>query len=144
MVSVLFVCVENSCRSQMAEGFASNFGKGLLIAYSAGSKPAKEVNPYAVEVMRESGIDLVNVKPKSFQQLLVEKFDYVITLGCKDSCPFVSAKQYQDWLIEDPKGRTKDVFRKVRDTIKEKVKNFIKDLRLSAVNNKEENDEKAF
>ncbi|MDD5655292.1 MAG: arsenate reductase ArsC [Candidatus Omnitrophota bacterium] len=125
MKKVLFVCVENSCRSQMAEGFARQYGGNVLEAYSAGSKPSGTVNPYAVKVMREAGIDISLQESKGFNELPAKEFDYVITLGCQDTCPFVPAVKHLEWQIEDPKGRDLDFFRSVRDNIKLKVQELI-------------------
>jgi arsenate reductase (thioredoxin) len=126
MKKVLFVCVENSCRSQMAEGFARNLGGGLISAYSAGSRPSGKINPEAIKVMREAGIDISSQSSKGFDQLPVREFDYVITLGCRDACPFVPAKEHIDWNIADPKGENVEFFRKVRDDIADKVKELLK------------------
>ena len=128
MKKVLFVCVENSCRSQMAEGFARNLGAGIIEAYSAGSRPSGKINPEAIRVMQELGIDISSQRSKGFDQLPVKEFDFVLTLGCQDACPFVPAKQHIDWNIEDPKNKDTDFFRKVRDDIADKVKELIKDV----------------
>jgi glutathione/glutaredoxin type arsenate reductase len=128
MKKVLFVCVENSCRSQMAEGFAKALGGLKLEAYSAGSRPSGKVNPDAVKIMREVGIDISTVKSKGFNDLAVKDFDYVITMGCKDICPLVPAKEHIDWRIEDPKGKGEEFFRKTRDLIKEKVELLIREV----------------
>jgi len=125
MVTVLFVCVENSCRSQMAEGFAKEMGEGILRAYSAGSRPSGEVNPMAISVMSEAGIDISRNGSKGFNRLPVKEFDYVITLGCKDICPLVPAKEHIEWHIDDPKGRGIEFFRKVRDDIRGKVADLV-------------------
>jgi arsenate reductase (thioredoxin) len=130
MKKVLFVCIENSCRSQMAEAFANQLGKGTLEAYSAGSKPSGGVNPVAVKVMQESGLDISQQRPKGFDELTIRKFDYVITLGCQDVCPFVPADKHIEWGIEDPKDRDPEFFRKVRDDIKAKVEKLIEQLIL--------------
>lgn len=122
MKKVLFVCVENSCRSQMAEGFAKLFGKGIFESYSAGSKPSGKVEPVAVEVMKEAGIDISSQKSKGFNDVGVKGFDMVITLGCGDVCPFVPAKEHIEWKIDDPKGKEIGIFRMVRDQIKDHVK----------------------
>ena len=129
MKTVLFVCVENSCRSQMAEGFARNFGEGIIEAYSAGSRPSGKINPEAIRVMQELGIDISSQNSKGFDQLPVKEFDYVVTLGCQDVCPFVPAKQHIDWSIADPKEKDVKFFRKVRDDIADKVKELIKNVR---------------
>ena len=121
MANVLFVCIENACRSQMAEGIANYLAKGTLKAFSAGSDPAEGVNPDAVKVMQEIGIDISHAHPKGFGLLPLSKFDYVVTLGCKDTCPLIPAEQHIEWQIEDPKGKPVDFFRKVRDQIKERI-----------------------
>jgi arsenate reductase (thioredoxin) len=131
MKKVLFVCIENSCRSQMAEGFASLFGKDVLEAYSAGSKASGRVDPNAVKVMHEAGVDISGHRSKGFHEVPVKEFDYVITMGCGDQCPFVPAKKRIDWQIEDPRDRDMDFFRKVRDNIKRKVQGLISTVSLS-------------
>ncbi|MDD5155522.1 MAG: arsenate reductase ArsC [Candidatus Omnitrophica bacterium] len=122
---VLFVCIENACRSQIAEGFANYLGKDILEAYSAGSKPSGKVNPYAIEVMREAGIDISGQSSKGFDELAVKEFDYVFTMGCRDVCPFLPADKHIEWNIEDPKGKDISFFRKIRDQIKTKIIDFI-------------------
>ena len=107
---ILFVCVENSCRSQMAEGIARHLGKGILEVYSAGSKPKSEVDPNAIKVMQEIGIDISSYKSKGFNEVPIRNFDYVITLGCKDVCPFFPAEKHIEWNIDDPKGKDIDFF----------------------------------
>ncbi|TAM42732.1 arsenate reductase ArsC, partial [bacterium] len=124
---VLFVCVENSCRSQMADGFARVLGQGKIEPYSAGSRPSGKVNPEAIKVMQEAGIDISGAQSKGFYDLGAKDFDYVITMGCKDTCPFVPAKKHIDWQIEDPKGKGEDFFRKTRDLIKEKIESLIRE-----------------
>ncbi len=130
MKKVLFVCVENSCRSQIAEGFSRAFGKGIMEAYSAGSKSSGKVNSLAIEVMREVGIDISNNISKSFSELAVSNFDYVITMGCQDVCPIIPARKHIEWQIDDPKGKDMDFFRKVRDDISYKVGELIKNVPL--------------
>ncbi|HTY12779.1 MAG TPA: arsenate reductase ArsC [Candidatus Omnitrophota bacterium] len=122
---VLFVCVENSCRSQMAEGWARHLFGDKLDAYSAGSKPSGAVNSDAIKAMSEINIDISAQRPKSFTDLPVKKFDCVITMGCQDACPFFPAKEHLDWRIEDPKGKGLDVFRRVREEIGQKVRGLI-------------------
>jgi len=128
MKKVLFVCVENSCRSQMAEGFARLFGEGIFEPYSAGSKPSGKVDHMAVEVMKEAGIDISSQKSKGFNDLSIKEFDMVITLGCSDVCPFVPAKEHMEWKIGDPKGKDIDFFRIVRDQIKDRVKRLAESI----------------
>jgi len=122
MKKVLFVCVGNSCRSQMAEGFARFFGGGMLEPYSAGSRPFGRVDPIAIKVMKEAGIDISSQRSKGFDELGVKEFDMVITLGCGDVCPFVPAKKHVNWQIEDPKGGEIEHFRMIRDRIRDLVK----------------------
>ena len=121
IVKILFVCVENSCRSQMAEGFARMYGKVKIEVFSAGSRSSGKVNQTAVEVMKEIGIDIGKQGSKGFDALPYKEFDLLITMGCGDECPFVPAKKRIDWQIRDPKGQSIEVFREVRDLIKEKV-----------------------
>jgi glutathione/glutaredoxin type arsenate reductase len=122
---VLFVCVENSCRSQMAEGFAKKHGGDKIEAFSAGSKPAGIVNPDAIKVMKEIGIDISDQTSKGFELLPYNKFDYIVTMGCQDTCPYFPAQKKVEWQIEDPKGKGLEVFRKVRDEIGKKVKELL-------------------
>ena len=119
---VLFVCVENSNRSQMAEAFARIHGADRVEAYSAGSRPSGQVNQKAVEAMRELGYDLSQHKSKSLEEIPDVQYDFVATMGCGDECPFIRAKQREDWDIPDPKTMAPDEFRKVRDMIENKVK----------------------
>lgn len=126
--NILFVCIENSCRSQLAEAIVNNRYWRKFAAYSAGSEPSGKVNPLAVEVMKEIGIDISEQKSKGFNQVGDLEFDYVITLGCLpdgqtggDECPIYPARQRRDWQIEDPKNKPIQFFRKVRDEIKRKI-----------------------
>lgn len=128
MKSILFVCIENSCRSQIAEGFARAMADNAYAVYSAGSRPSGIVNPTAINVMREIGIDISKNDSKGFDDLPVKKFDRVITLGCGDQCPFVPADIHIDWKIPDPKGRDLEFFRSVRDLIKQHVQQLIQEL----------------
>lgn len=122
MKRLLFVCVENSCRSQMAEAFAHMFGGDAVEAYSAGSRPSGVVNPKAIESMREIDYDLSTHESKSLDDLPQIEWDFVATMGCGDECPFVRAKRREDWQIPDPKNMDADDFRKVRDEIGERVR----------------------
>jgi len=119
---VLFVCVENSNRSQMAEGFARMHGGDKVEAYSAGSRPSGQVNPKAIEAMNELGYDLSKHASKSLSDIPDVEYDLVATMGCGDECPFVRAKRHEDWDIPDPKDLQGDEFRRVRDLIGTKVK----------------------
>jgi len=125
---VLFVCVENANRSQMAEAFARILGGKLVEAYSAGSHPSGKVNPKAVEAMRELGYDLSIHGSKSLDELPDVAFDFVATMGCGDACPMVRAKQRADWSIPDPKHLPSDEFRIVRDLIQDKVRVTLDEL----------------
>ncbi len=128
MKKVLFVCIENSCRSQMAEGFARLFGKGVFEPYSAGSKPSGKIADSAEEVMKEVGIEISSQKSKGFNDLNIKEFDIVITLGCGDVCPFIPAKEHIEWKIDDPKGKGIEYFRIVRDNIQGHVKKLAESI----------------
>ena len=119
---LLFVCVENSSRSQMAEAFARIYGGEAVEAFSAGSRPSGNVNPEAIESMREVGYDLSSHESKSLDDLPDVEWDFVATMGCGDECPFVRARHREDWQIPDPKNMTPEEFRKVRDGIGLKVR----------------------
>ncbi|MCM8792508.1 MAG: Mov34/MPN/PAD-1 family protein [Candidatus Omnitrophica bacterium] len=120
--NILFVCRENSCRSQIAEAIVNNFYWQKFLAYSAGSKPSGKINPLAIEVMKEIGIDISGQKSKGFDQIKGIEFDYVITMGCTDYCPIYPAKQKFEWEISDPEGKPKEFFRQIREEIKNKIK----------------------
>jgi arsenate reductase (thioredoxin) len=113
---VLFVCIENSCRSQMAEAFAHLLAPTIQ-AISAGSHPSGKIHPKAVTVMAELGYDMVVHYSKSLQEIPRAKFDYVITMGCGDECPFIPARYHEDWELPDPKNLPLEEFRRVRDQI---------------------------
>ena len=133
VIRILFVCVENACRSQMAEGFARKLGQGKIEAFSAGSQPAGIVDPQAIAVMKEIGIDLSKQRSKSFSGIPYPEFDYVITLGCKDICPFFPSREKTTWEIPDPKGQPISEFRKTRDLIKAKVKELLERIDLGDI-----------
>jgi len=118
----LFVCVENSNRSQMAEAFARIHGGEGVEAFSAGSRPSGVVNPKAIASMAELGYDLSRHGSKSLDEIPEGEYDFVATMGCGDACPFVRAKQRADWQIPDPKNLDPDEFRKVRDLIEAQVR----------------------
>lgn len=122
---VLFVCVENSCRSQIAEAFAHIHGKELIEAYSSGSRPSGVVNPKAIETMKEIGYDLANHTSKSLNDIPEGEYEYAITMGCGDECPFVLAKHREDWQIPDPKAMPPDEFRTIRNLIESKIKELL-------------------
>ncbi|MDD5530471.1 MAG: arsenate reductase ArsC [bacterium] len=123
--TILFVCIENACRSQMAEGFAKAYAVDAVDAYSAGSSPSGVVNPIAVRVMKEKGIDISSQISKGFGQLSIPKFDYIITMGCKDICPFYPGAKRIEWQIPSPKGKSIEEFREIRDKIEKRVIEFI-------------------
>jgi protein-tyrosine-phosphatase len=125
---VLFICIENANRSQMAEGFAHAFGGDMIEPYSAGSKPRGEINPKAIEFMRELDIDISTQSSTGFDDLPTHEFDYVVTMGCGDVCPYVPAKQHLDWDLPDPKSLPPDEFRAVRDEIGRRVKVLIEGM----------------
>ncbi len=122
---ILFVCVENSNRSQMAEAFARRQGGGCVEAYSAGSRPSGQVNPRAVQFMREVGYDLATHESKSLDLFNGTEIDVAVTMGCGDACPLVPAGRREEWNIPDPKELPDDEFRKVRDLIERKVKELL-------------------
>jgi protein-tyrosine-phosphatase len=125
---VLFVCVENACRSQIAEAFAKIHGKGLVDAFSSGSSPSGKVNEKAVAAMKETGYELSEHVSKSLSEIPDIEYDYVITMGCGDRCPFVNARKREDWKIPDPKDMDEDDFRKVRDMIEDAVKKLLTNM----------------
>lgn len=118
---VVFVCVENSCRSQMAEGFARKLGAGVLDAHSAGSRPSGKVNETAVTLMLEAGVDISKNSSKGLGDLPPGTWDWVVTMGCGDACPHLSARRRVDWALPDPKHMALEDFRKVRDDIAKRV-----------------------
>jgi protein-tyrosine-phosphatase len=125
---VLFVCVENSNRSQMAEAFARIHGAGKVEAYSSGSRPSGTVNPRAIEFMRELGYDLSTHRSKPLTEIPAGEYDWAITMGCGDECPLVTARHREDWGIPDPKHLPPEEFRKVRALIEQKVKELLERL----------------
>ena len=126
---LLFVCVENSNRSQMSQAFAKILGGGQVAAYSAGSKPSGIVNPKAIAAMKELDYDLSIHDSKSLEEVKIfAPFDAVVTMGCGDACPWMPAKQFIDWQIPDPKHMEPKEFNEVRDFIKEKVKDLLDNL----------------
>ncbi|WP_417366760.1 arsenate reductase ArsC [Glutamicibacter arilaitensis] len=126
--SVLFVCVHNAGRSQMAAAFLSHLSEGRIEVRSAGSAPADSVNPAAVEAMAEVGIDMSAEIPKVLTTEAVQDSDVVITMGCGDACPFFPGKRYEDWKLEDPAGQGVDGVRPIRDEIRERIENLISEL----------------
>ncbi len=122
---LLFVCVENSCRSQMAEGFARTLGRGRVAVFSAGSRPSGLVDPRAIRLMAEKGIDLGLQSSKGLDDLPNVRWDYLVTMGCGDACPNLPARNRIDWDLEDPKHMDDEGFRAARDQIGSLVKALI-------------------
>ena len=126
--TVLFVCVHNAGRSQMAAGYLQHLAGDRIEVLSAGSQPADQVNPAAVAAMAEEGIDLRSEQPKQLTDSAVRTADVVITMGCGDECPFYPGKRYEDWVLDDPAGQGLDAVRPIRDEIRRRVEALIADL----------------
>ena len=126
--SVLFVCVHNAGRSQMAAGFMTHLGQGRVEVLSAGSAPKDSINPVAVEAMAEIGIDISSNSPKILTPEAVQQSDAVITMGCGDACPFYPGKRYEDWVLDDPAGQGIESVRVIRDDIKARVEKLLAEL----------------
>jgi arsenate reductase len=126
--TVLFVCVHNAGRSQMAAGFMRELGQGRVEVLSAGSAPKDSINPIAVEAMTEVGIDIANNTPKVLTTEAVQESDAVITMGCGDVCPFYPGKRYEDWVLDDPAGQGIEAVRVIRDEIKGRVEKLLSEL----------------
>lgn len=126
--SVLFVCVHNAGRSQMAAGFLQSLSGGKIDVLSAGSAPKDSINPIAVEAMAEVGIDIANNVPKVLTIDAVKDSDVVITMGCGDACPIFPGKRYEDWSLDDPAGQGIEPVRIIRDEIKVRIEELLKDL----------------
>ena len=126
--SVLFVCVHNAGRSQMAAGYLSHLADDRIEVRSAGSQPADQINPVAVQAMAEEGIDITGQTPKILTTDAVQASDVVITMGCGDTCPIYPGTRYEDWVLDDPAGQGIDAVRPIRDAIKARVQNLIGEL----------------
>ncbi|HEY5879418.1 MAG TPA: arsenate reductase ArsC [Nakamurella sp.] len=126
--SVLFVCVHNAGRSQMAAAFLTHLSHGQVEVRSAGSEPAEQVNPAAVQAMAEVGIDIAAETPKILTDAAVRESDVVITMGCGDTCPFYPGKRYEDWVLDDPAGKGVASVRPIRDDIRGRVESLIGEL----------------
>ena len=125
---VLFVCVHNAGRSQMAAGLLASLGEGRVHVRTAGSDPANEINPVAVEAMGEIGIDLTQEFPKPLSDEVVRAADVVITMGCGDACPIYPGKRYEDWELDDPAGQSLETVRRIRDEIRRRVDALLTEL----------------
>ena len=121
MRGILFLCVHNAGRSQMAAGFARELSRGSVLVLSGGSEPADQVNPVAVEVMGEIGIDIAGQVPQRWTEDQLADVDVVVTMGCGDTCPYIPGKRYVDWPLDDPKGRPIGEVRRIRDEIGRRV-----------------------
>ena len=128
MKGVLFLCIHNSGRSQMAAGFMRHLGAGRVTVYSAGSEPANSINPSAVAVMKEVGIDIASAQPQLWTMEMLEAVDVVVTMGCGDACPFLPGKKYVDWPLNDPAGQGIDAVRPIRDEIQKLVEDLIEQI----------------
>jgi arsenate reductase len=126
--TVLFVCIHNAGRSQMAAGYLRHLGEGRIDVLSAGSAPAESINPAVREAMLEEGIDLSAEKPKILTTEAVVASDVVVTMGCGDTCPYYPGKRYEDWVLQDPAGQGIDAVRPIRDEIKARVTALMADL----------------
>ena len=128
MSGILFLCIHNAGRSQMAAGFARELSQGRVNIFSGGSEPADQVNPVAVEVMNELGIDISQYQPQRFASELLNEVDVVVTMGCGDTCPYIPGKTYVDWPLDDPKGKPLNEVRRIRDDIKWRVEELLSQL----------------
>ena len=126
--SVLFVCVYNAGRSQMAAAYLAHLGGGAVEVRSAGSQPADQVNPAAVAAMAEEGIDIAAQIPKVLTTEAVQDSDVVVTMGCGDTCPYFPGKRYEDWVLDDPAGQGVDAVRPIRDEIRGRVEVLLREL----------------
>ena len=126
--TVLFVCVHNAGRSQMAAGFMKELSRGKVEVLSAGSAPKDAINPVAIAAMAEVGIDISQNTPKVLSPEAVQQSDAVITMGCGDACPFYPGKRYEDWVLDDPAGQGIDAVRVIRDEIKVRVEKLLAEL----------------
>ena len=126
--SVLFVCVHNAGRSQMAAGWLRHLAGDRIEVRSAGSQPAERVNPAAVQAMREVGIDISDGVPRRLDDDTVEDADVIVTMGCGDACPYYPGKRYEDWVLDDPAGQDLAHVRPIRDQIRQRVENLIAEL----------------
>ncbi|TDN91618.1 arsenate reductase ArsC [Microbacterium sp. BK668] len=126
--TVLFVCVHNAGRSQMAAGFLRELGRDRVEVLSAGSAPKDQINPVAIAAMAEEGIDIADQTPKILTVDAVKESDVVITMGCGDACPIFPGKRYEDWVLDDPAGQGIETVRPIRDEIRRRVEDLLTDL----------------
>lgn len=128
MASVLFLCVHNAGRSQMAAGFMRDLSEGKVVVYSGGSEPASTVNPTAIEAMAERGIDILGFEPQRWTDETLGAADVIVTMGCGDTCPVLPGKQYIDWELDDPAGLAIEDVRPIRDEIERRVQELLAEL----------------
>lgn len=136
MPSVLFVCVHNAGRSQMAAGYLRHFAGSAVEVRSAGSEPADQINPVAVEAMAEDGIDITDQHPKIITTDAVQASDVVITMGCGDTCPFYPGRRYEEWELDDPAGQDLAHVRPIRNEIKDRILALLADLAVTPITNR--------
>jgi protein-tyrosine-phosphatase len=127
--AVLFLCIHNAGRSQMALGWFNHFARGRAIGYSGGSEPADSVNPAAVAAMAEVGIDIAQQSPRRWSESDLAAADVVVTMGCGDACPYVPGTRYEDWPLDDPAGQPLEAVRRIRDEIRTRVEQLLDELR---------------
>lgn len=130
--TVLFVCVHNAGRSQMAAGYLKHLAGDRIEVLSAGSEPADQINPVAIQAMAEEGIDIAGEQPKVLTTESVQASDVVVTMGCGDACPFFPGKRYEDWKLDDPAGQGLESVRPIRDEIRRRIEDLIASLVPSA------------
>jgi arsenate reductase len=123
--TVLFVCIHNAGRSQMAAGWLRHLGGDAVTVFSGGSAPANEINPVAVLAMAEVGIDIASAQPQPWSEAAFDQADVVVTMGCGDACPFVPGKRYEDWVVDDPAGQPLETVRVIRDEIRQRVEQLL-------------------
>ena len=128
--TVLFLCTHNAGRSQMALGFFNALAGGAATAYSGGSEPADQINPSAVAVMAEKGIDIAAQQPMRWTEDMIHAADVVVTMGCGETCPFIPGRRYEDWQVPDPAGQPVEAVRPIRDEIEERVRTLLSDLEM--------------
>lgn len=128
MSGILFLCIHNAGRSQMAAGFARELSHGQVQIFSGGSEPADQVNPIAIAAMQEIGIDISGFVPQKFTEDSLSVVDVVVTMGCGDTCPYIPGKTYIDWPLDDPKGRPIEDVRRIRDEIRDRVQTLLGQL----------------
>jgi arsenate reductase len=129
---VLFLCTHNAGRSQMAMGFLTHLGGDGVVAWSGGSEPGESINPAAVAVMAERGIDISKEYPKPWTDEIVQAADVVITMGCGDACPIFPGRRYEEWVLDDPAGQTVESVRPIRDEIERRVRQLLAELDVAA------------